>query len=380
MDINTWLTAIGLIVAIFFGLPPFLSSIKNKKPTLYLFIDKSIDLLKDISVKTDDLKVTYRSITLKENTFLLKLFICYIGSEDISKSKVTKYPTLSLPKNAKVHSCEVIESSEGINPVIEIINNEISFTIDLMKNEEFFYFEVLVSTPYPKYTNLAVLKSRIDGVSNHETIDPNAMDMELQLNSMISSILSMSFFICTGIMINILPGFLNNEQQHLAYNKSIFYYNKPINIDQVQEEYTKNFHDWQSLKKVQEPNVSSVYKRKVKFKLDSILPYQIAINRADSILDSSKNMTDNILDSNEFNLRAYFIENYKSDLGNNFSVLYHYKHFWVRLIYYIITTSFTIWMLFRITITTKKLKISNPKKVYFKFKKHLSSISQNPVQ
>ena len=86
---------LGIIVSVS---PSLIAWYKDRKPKIIFVIEEEINLYNEINKSVEGLEVLYKGEKVIENTYLLKAFFLYLGSEDINKSKISKPLYLEIQK------------------------------------------------------------------------------------------------------------------------------------------------------------------------------------------------------------------------------------------------------------------------------------------
>jgi hypothetical protein len=84
--------------------------------------------------------------------FVLRGFLYCLGRKDIDKDEITKNVNLSLDKGSIWRDCKIISYTKDLNPSFIIKDEELIFNYDLLKNDDYLYFEALGESKDDNYT------------------------------------------------------------------------------------------------------------------------------------------------------------------------------------------------------------------------------------
>ena len=147
MNIYLLLAILGIIIAVVFGVLGIIFFLKRKfKGKLNLIIDESIGLYDSVVKNIEGLEIIYNNEPIKENMYLLKIFMINSGEMDLTKEMTEKYPCIGFGDNSKIHKTSIIGKSSELKVNIEVENNNIKIENGLIRREEYLYIEALIET------------------------------------------------------------------------------------------------------------------------------------------------------------------------------------------------------------------------------------------
>lgn len=145
IDWSFWLTVVGTIATVVFGIWAILIAKKRAYPGEITFLhDRSIRLFDDITGSLPQVTVSYKGEPVKKNLTLIKGFLVNTGTKDITKEMVETPLTFEL-----VDGYRWLEASAKFSSNLEerakIINSKIvEFSLGLFRYDEFLRFEGLI--------------------------------------------------------------------------------------------------------------------------------------------------------------------------------------------------------------------------------------------
>ena len=219
---------LGIIVSVS---PSLIAWYKDRKPKIIFVIEEEINLYNEINKSVEGLEVLYKGEKVIENTYLLKAFFLYLGSEDINKSKISKPLYLEIPKSSEWFSYNIIQTSRDFDVTNDLVDNKLYFRFDLLKDRDYVYFQCFVHNLENK-TRTFTPSHRIEKIKDVETIVK-------------STLVNNSFIFTNLLLLPIMALFMYSTFFFDYYSKlhslnselvTLKYYNKeklPINIDSI---------------------------------------------------------------------------------------------------------------------------------------------------
>jgi hypothetical protein len=132
------------IVSIFIGLPTLIQYLTHKTPVFIYVQDETINLFNEIKGNIDELDISFKGNKVNKNIFLIKSYVFYRGDKDVIKTDIYDKFSILLVDRSVVHNFRILKCTERLNVNIEVIEGRIVFDFDLLKNNDFFYFECLI--------------------------------------------------------------------------------------------------------------------------------------------------------------------------------------------------------------------------------------------
>jgi len=136
---------VGIIVAIIVGGVGIRYTKKYRRKTSLLFFENScISLFKSVVKELDELEIKYKGKTVTENLIIYKGTFFNTGNTDIDKNLIIGPIKLILPANYEWKKVKIINQSEDVNIEFEQKPNELQFSWDILKENEFFTFDSVI--------------------------------------------------------------------------------------------------------------------------------------------------------------------------------------------------------------------------------------------
>ncbi|MVM28650.1 hypothetical protein GO755_01305 [Spirosoma sp. HMF4905] len=245
---------ISLIVAIITGLPAIIAWLKSTTPRIYLVIDSDINLYQQIVRNVNGLTINYEGALVGKSTRLVKGFVFYKGKEDITDERIKSPLRLQFTEKTKIYDCKILGLSEALKVDITILDNAIEFNFDLLKDEEYFYFETFFEpeTDESKYT-------LINRISNIPKSIPTLNYFDITWRNETSNFPVFMLFMLGGFMLFDTSKFPHNEKYELHISKenfvkNVYYKGSLVNTDSINKATD-------SLDKLYQTNVTKIFKK-----------------------------------------------------------------------------------------------------------------------
>ncbi len=166
---------ITAFLTIFFGIPSYLALRKKYTNQLFYIEENFIGLYNNIVKSFENIEIKYKGNDVNENLFLLRGFILYLGHTDVTKNLISYPISIKLLDNSKIHECKILQTTQGLNPNISMVSEaEVKFETDLIKNEDYMYFEILGEEISSKSNNIYDINHRIANVLPFRFIRTNS--------------------------------------------------------------------------------------------------------------------------------------------------------------------------------------------------------------
>lgn len=181
------------------------------------------------------LDVTYNGTRVNENSYLVKAFFLYQGKDDITSDKATKPIYLELPNNSIWHDCKLTSKSKDLEVEYEIVDNRVNFSYDLLKNNDYFSFEIFVEISVDNtFNNIYEVSHRIVNLDPIKIIRPNDT-VGLSAGVVVSGI------VLIFLLMPLITTFINSndsetgETAYYSDNVSKIYYldDEQVDIDSI---------------------------------------------------------------------------------------------------------------------------------------------------
>jgi len=145
IDWSFWLTVVGTIATVVFGIWAILIAKKRAYPgEITFFHDRTIRLFDDITGSLPQLTVSYKGEPVKKNLTLIKGFLVNTGTKDITKEMVETPLTFELAEGYRWLEVSA-KCSSNLEERAKITNPKIvEFSLGLFRCNEFLRFEGLL--------------------------------------------------------------------------------------------------------------------------------------------------------------------------------------------------------------------------------------------
>jgi hypothetical protein len=271
---------IGAILTIFFGTISIIQAYKGRPNRLIFVIDELINIYSDIVRNIDEIEVFYKGgkVTVKDNLYLIKVYLFYFGKKDILKNQIVKKLYIKLSDNSMYNDCKIINKTEELEVILYQENNKrVYFNFELLKDKDFIHFQFLCDLNLQKTSinEIFHLDHRIANIGKVITINTKSKRnlLYVSLVSWLITIIIGFFFIIPSIEIK------ESDQDYFANN--IFYDKKDFDIDSL---YKANNRQRDSLILISK----SYNNKKIKLK-DSLENYYSAINPKKNFIEYDYN-------------------------------------------------------------------------------------------
>ncbi len=145
IDWSFWLTVVGTIATVIFGIWAILLAKKRAYPgEITFFHDRSIRLFDDITGSLPQVTVNYKGEPVKKNLTLIKGFLVNTGSKDITKEMVETPLAFELFEGYRWLEASAKFSSDSDERVTIINQKTVVFSLGLFRCNEFLRFEGLI--------------------------------------------------------------------------------------------------------------------------------------------------------------------------------------------------------------------------------------------
>lgn len=145
IDLNLVYMVLGVIATIIVGYLGIKYSYKNKvKTSLLYFENNCVSLFKSVVKDLDELEIRYKGKTVNENLITYKGTFFNSGNVDIDKNLMHKPVTVILPDDYEWKKVVLIDKSEDVNIDLVEKTNEVEFSWDILKENEFFTFDSVI--------------------------------------------------------------------------------------------------------------------------------------------------------------------------------------------------------------------------------------------
>lgn len=145
LDLNLVYTVFGVIATVIVGYFGIKYSYKQRVNTSLLYFENNcVSLFKSVVKDLDELEIKYKGKIVNENLITYKGTFFNSGNIDIEKNLVHKPVTVILPEDYEWKKVKVIDKSEDVK--IEFVENinELEFSWDILKENEFFTFDSVI--------------------------------------------------------------------------------------------------------------------------------------------------------------------------------------------------------------------------------------------
>lgn len=225
MDFSTFLTILGLIATVIFGILSIdLFKRKRNPGKLTLVRQSTLGLFNNISKNFEEISILYKAEPIKENVIYLKASFINDGDIDIEGKAVEKTLNLELEKDLKWIKSKVTQTSPELISTSEILEDKqnLRFNFGLIRKREFFQFEALIETNNSKIDADDIYdKIRISHrISNTQKVNVTSLLSEEQLDRKKKKMISFVFasgFQLLAVIVFILV-------QHLYFKDAPIFY------------------------------------------------------------------------------------------------------------------------------------------------------------
>lgn len=136
---------VGIIATIIVGYIGIRYAYKYKTRTSLLFFEHScISLFKSVVKELDELEIKYKGKTVTENLIIYKGTFFNSGNNDIDKNLIHDPVKLILPDDYEWKKVKIIDQSKDVKLEFEAKTNELQFSWDILKENEFFTFDSVI--------------------------------------------------------------------------------------------------------------------------------------------------------------------------------------------------------------------------------------------
>jgi hypothetical protein len=145
-----------------------------------------------------------------------------LGHTDVTKNLISYPISVKLLDNSKIHECKILQTTQGLNPNISMVSEaEVKFETDLIKNEDYMYFEILGEEISSKSNNIYDINHRIANVLPFRFIRTNSF--QTWKNLLYATIFANLFGFSTMMLIIRQPFYLqpNDFKQHVLYKNNV---------------------------------------------------------------------------------------------------------------------------------------------------------------
>jgi hypothetical protein len=130
---------IGIIITYYYAT-------RKKYPKSLLYIETGVINLKSSVLQSiDDIRISYKGNSIKNDIFIIKGVLFNNGKADLVKEDFEKDLKARL-KTGNLLNASIITTSDNVNANLSVIENCLVFNGDLLKIDEFIYFESLAET------------------------------------------------------------------------------------------------------------------------------------------------------------------------------------------------------------------------------------------
>ena len=145
IDLNLVYMVLGVIATVIVGYFGIKYSYRNKvKTSLLYFENNCVSLFKSVVKDLDELEIKYKGKTVNENLITYKGTLFNSGNIDIDKNLMHKPVTVILPEEYEWKKVMLIDKSKDLNINLFVKTNELEFTWDILKENEFFTFDSII--------------------------------------------------------------------------------------------------------------------------------------------------------------------------------------------------------------------------------------------
>ena len=234
MDIGTVAFIVGTILTIIFGWPTLNNWLKSRPSEIIFVEDSRINLFNITNRDITGLEVTYNGNRISENSYLLKAFFLYQGKEDITNDKATKPLYLELPEDSIWHHYKIIKNSEDLEVTTELVKNRLYFDFDLLKNNDYFFFEIFVEIKNTAPINNFKAGHRIVNVNPVKKVNPNDT-LGLPIVALFTGFLFLVYFVPFMFFLSNVLTSKSNGLDYYSNDIELIYYldSKAIDIDSL---------------------------------------------------------------------------------------------------------------------------------------------------
>jgi len=226
IDFGLILTFVGIILAIF----GIYTTLRNYKGEISFVQEENISLFDSIVKNLPELSIKFNAEPVTPNLNLLKGALLNSGKKDISKLMVEEPIRITLDKGFKWLAAKVVVESKGLEVNTKIVDpNVLEFSIGLMRCQEYFRFQAVLSKPPVKIADRKEIKNikknnpiyplkfshRIQDIKNIKKIE--ITNPKLFFNRAKKFIVLGVITILMGITILIFPTLLTIEQQRFVF-------------------------------------------------------------------------------------------------------------------------------------------------------------------
>jgi hypothetical protein len=178
MNSDYWsliIAVIALIWGFIMGIPTIKSWVGSITPRIYFVVDEDINLREEIKKGIEGLDITFNGVKVNENSYLLKAFIFYIGKDDIVRDNVKKNLNLQLPEGSIIHDHKILFTKNDLEIKSVTTSEIIDFDFDLIKDKEYFYFELFATLgksniPIPYKLNYRIINIKPSLITSYSAL------------------------------------------------------------------------------------------------------------------------------------------------------------------------------------------------------------------
>jgi len=136
------LGVIATIIVGYWGIK-YASRYKTRVCILY-FENSCISLFKSVVKELDELEIKFKNETVNENLITYKGTFFNSGNTDIDKNLIHNPLKVILPKNYEWKKVKIIDNSKDVDIQIENNLNELIFSWEILKENEYFTFDSVI--------------------------------------------------------------------------------------------------------------------------------------------------------------------------------------------------------------------------------------------
>ncbi|MEX0810738.1 MAG: hypothetical protein WD048_00890 [Chitinophagales bacterium] len=145
IDLNLVYAVLGVIATFIVGYFGIRYTLKYRaKTSLWYFENSCISLFKSVVKDLDELEIKYKGKTVDENLITYKGTFFNSGNIDIDDKLMYKPLSIILPKGYEWKKVMLVDKSENVNVDLTEKVNELQFSWDILKENEFFTFDSII--------------------------------------------------------------------------------------------------------------------------------------------------------------------------------------------------------------------------------------------
>jgi len=179
MDLITFITLLGIIITIFFGVRGIKYAYKFRNIPKITYLEQDFfSLFKSIIKNMDGINITYENTPVNPTLLMLKASIVNNGNLDIDSSMVHEPLKIKIPDNCKWKKIKITQMSPSVNINFKMGDVATEFDWDLLKRNEYFSFEALIEIIDHKKESVDIDNEYIKNLSKKICISHRITNLE----------------------------------------------------------------------------------------------------------------------------------------------------------------------------------------------------------